>query len=81
MLTPVKFFKECKEDNSTGYDILAIFPENKERDGNVECYAHIGQHSTASQGYYKTLPEATKVEYNDLKTELEGLGYKLKVLK
>lgn len=77
MATLVKFLKE-------GKDILAIFPQHKEFNGyrrdNLSCYSHIGQHSVAAPEYIKRLNEASKKEYADLQTELESIGYTLKVL-
>ena len=73
--TLVTFYKE--EDG----DVLAYFPlEVFDRAGNNTSYAHIGQHSACSPDYVKDLPLATEKEYRELKNELEGLGYKLKVV-
>ena len=73
--TKVIFYKET--DN-----ILAVFPEIKsDLQGNISCYASLGQHSGMHPEYSKDLPIATKIEYNDLFTELENLGYNLEVVK
>ena len=77
MATLVRFYKE-------GKDVLAIFPQHKEFNGyrrdNLSCYSHIGQHSLAAPEYVKRLHEASKNEYTDLLSELESIGYNLKVL-
>jgi len=73
MKTKVVFLKE--EDG----DILAVFPEVlNDFSGNITCYAHVGQHSGASVEYCKTLQPAE--DYEDLKEELESIGYDLEVL-
>jgi len=49
----------------------------------ITCYAHVGQHCGASLEHLnnpRTRP-ATPAEYADLKSELESLGYKLRVYK
>jgi hypothetical protein len=71
--TQVIFYKEENE-------ILAVFPYLPEQYGQVSCYAHVGQHSTASVEYCDSLRMAKKKEYNDLYHELMSIGYKLKVL-
>lgn len=56
-------------------EILAIFPDEKEHDNCLMCYAHLGQHSTCS----KTLMycrNASKDEYTPLLNELVNvIGY------
>lgn len=75
--TDVIFRKE--KDNT----IIAVFPYIiEDRNGNVLCYAHLGQHSGADYSYFteKTVP-ALESEYTDLKTELESIGYNLRIIK
>ena len=63
-------------------DIIAVFPELPSNEDMMVCYAHIGQHSEMSLGYYNenTIP-ATPKEYKDLKAELENIvGYSLEVV-
>ena len=70
-------FRKDKEDG----DIIAVFPEDKQDNGMIGCYAHIGQHSTMSLDYYKKTIPATPEEYKDLKAELENkVGYNLEVV-
>lgn len=77
MKTTVIFYKEREGDFST---ILAVFPWMHEKIGEVHCYSHIEQHSRAGTEYLESLDRATKKEYADLKSELERIGYELKVL-
>ena len=75
--TTVVIFRKFKDTE----DVIAIFPYEVERTGEVMSYMHLGQHSGASiQLTDKTSP-ATPEEYNDLLKELEGIGYNLKVMK
>ena len=62
--------------------ILALFPEVDEGGGMCSSYAHIGQHAGADYSHCiaHTTP-ATPAEYADLKAELEGLGYNLRIMK
>lgn len=70
-----------KEKDGT---IIAIFPHNVwDLNGNVGCYAHLGQHGGAS---YNWCIEKTKLakpeEYMDLFRELtQYYGYNLRILK
>lgn len=63
--------------------IIALFPyEIFTMRGDVGSYMHVGQHSSAE---YKFVVDMTKLatpdEYAALKSELEGLGYVLRVVK
>ena len=70
-------FRKDKEDG----DIIAVFPEDKQGNNMIGCYAHMGQHSTMSLDYYKETVPATPEEYKDLKAELENIvGYNLEVV-
>lgn len=70
-------FRKDKEDG----DVIAVFPEDRQNDNMIGCYAHIGQHSTMSLDYYKETVPATPEEYKDLKAELENIvGYNLEVV-
>lgn len=63
--------------------IFAVMPyEIAKYDGSVTTYQHVGQHSAAE--YFTCIAKskpATPAEYSDLKQELEGLGYNIKVIK
>jgi len=63
--------------------IIALMPnEVSDLHGNVTSYMHVGQHSGADYGgvLMCTRP-ANELESADLKAELEGLGYNVKVVK
>jgi hypothetical protein len=70
---------------SSGGGIIALFPDEKYGDdwsSGCMSYEHIGQHGEASYDLVMAhTTSASEREYLDLKKELEGLGYKLKVLK
>jgi hypothetical protein len=58
-------------------EVIAFFPElsgNSDYGNTCACYAHVGQHSSASIEYYQdcTRP-ATPDEYADLLKELQGI--------
>lgn len=77
MATLVKFYKELS-------GVVAVFPQLKRFNGykhNVTCYSHVGQHSEGDTSYFSKLQPASETEYHDLKTELESIGYNLKVCK
>jgi len=63
--------------------VFALFPYEIETfNGHVNFYQHVGQHSSADYDYcIKNSRLATKEEALDLKTELESIGYNLKVIK
>ena len=62
--------------------VFALFPhEVTDQSGSVTSYQHVGQHSAADFihciGFSRP---ATPAEYKDLLAEMEGLGYKIKVI-
>jgi len=63
-------------------DVFAYFPEeNFDSKGEYKtAYSHIGQHSAVHPNYAEESRPATPEEYQDLKTELESIGYNLNVL-
>ena len=61
-------------------EIIALFPEEPHNDILCSSYMHVGQHSGASyHGVIDITTKATPEEYGDLKTELESIGYNLKI--
>ncbi len=81
MATLVKFriHPDCE-------DVYAYFPQidwNRPVFGNTlkTCYVHVGQHSSCSIGYMQESKAATPEQYKDLLSELNGLGYVLKICK
>jgi hypothetical protein len=81
-ITEVKFLLEMNEGGES--ETFAYFPKmfyNKELyKTTFTSYSHIGQHSACHIDYANECKEATPEQYKDLKIELEGLGYNLKVL-
>lgn len=51
MLPKIEFYKD-PETGKRAYTFALFFPEHKANVGMIECYAHIGQHSEASQDYF-----------------------------
>ena len=63
-------------------DIIALFPYVKYSPGLCHSYMHVGQHGSAEYIHcIRSSVPATEEEYKDLKAELEGIGYKLKIRK
>lgn len=63
-------------------EVIALFPDVDEGRGTCSSYMHVGQHGGADYMgcIYRTRP-ATEEEYKPLATELESIGYKLRVVK
>ena len=57
-------------------DVIALFPGSGGT--MIDSYQHLGQHSRAHISLMHTLEEAGPEEYEDLKTEMEGIGYCIK---
>jgi len=76
--TKVYFLVNEKDPSNT--DIYAYFPEEVHNGVYKTAYSHIGQHSSIHPSYAQESRQATPEEYQDLKTELEGLGYNLEIL-
>jgi hypothetical protein len=70
-------FHKCGDDS-----ILAFFPEIPySGDPNLfQSYQHIGQHGACHVDFLNECTPATSEEYQDLKSELESLGYNLEVI-
>lgn len=78
MATLVKFLISKDSDNN---EVFAYFPQLKgDNKGNKTCYSHVGQHSACSPEYAKECELANEFQFSDLKTELESIGYELKVI-
>ena len=63
-------------------EVIAIFPNNIYSEvlyGKkvVDCYMHIGQHSSCDIKFAEGLEDASEEQYKDLKIELETIGYNL----
>lgn len=80
--TAVKFLIE-KPEGDLPCQVFAFFPNDiytHTSRGTFTSYAHVGQHSPCHIDYANECKEATPEQYADLKSELESIGYKLKVL-
>jgi len=80
-LTIFRKFKDAKPPYYN--DMIALFPEIKWDRQGLFCtsYMHMGQHGGADYNIVTcgTTKPATPEEYSDLKTELESIGYILKI--
>ena len=68
---------------SEGGDVIALFPElaGDYNPGTCSSYQRVGQHGAADLlGLTHKLRKATAKEYRPLATELQRLGYRLKVI-
>lgn len=67
------------------HGVFALFPDLPWSDeGDITCYAHIGQHGAADYAYsIRSSRPASPEEYAPLKRELEGPPYRynLKIVK
>jgi hypothetical protein len=79
--TKVIFLLEPTEEGTE--QVFAYFPEmyyNRELyKTTFTSYSHIGQHSGCHIDYAKECKEATPEQYQELKKELENIGYKLEL--
>jgi hypothetical protein len=76
-----KDYDENDKETFVENHVFAYFPDDVyNHDNRRTCYAHIGQHSGCHPKYAKECKEATPEQYNDLKIELEGLGYSLEIV-
>ena len=65
-----------------GGDIVAFFPDQQESNGFIGSYQHVGQHSAADYSCLLSISTlATSDEYQGLLTELESIGYNLRIVK
>lgn len=60
-------------------DVIAVFPEEEASYNTVASYMHLGQHGDISKHYTGFTTPAKPEEYEDLKRELEKIGYELEV--
>jgi len=76
-------FRKYRNNDAPWYgDIVALFPEIPAYDSYCLCYQHVGQHGSADYSFVINITEPAKPEeYQDLKEELERIGYRLKIRK
>ena len=62
-------------------EVIAVFPYEVERNGNITIYVHNGQHSS---GDYNTILNTSRLalpsESESLRHELVSIGYNLQVI-
>lgn len=63
------------------FEIIALFPDDKENNNLIGSYMHVGQHGGADYDHViKDSRPASIDEYSNLKEELESIGYNLEVV-
>lgn len=90
--TNVQFYLatyDANESDEQPYkEVIAVFIDNEDskwhKDEQFTCYTHLGQHSTCSQSFLaqncRKIDVNSTEEYQDLKTELESIGYNLNIV-
>lgn len=70
-LLPVLF----RRDRTKDFEVTAVFPTMPADDGGtlMTCYAHVGQHSGCSHGWYANTMPAAPADYADLLAELKRI--------
>ena len=58
-------------------DVIALWDEPADCQGNISSYQHVGQHGAASPELITSLRPATEDEKGDLRAELQRIGYVL----
>lgn len=65
-----------------GKDVVAFFPGVPGTDHyDCSCYAHMGQHASASMAYLMSCKPAKPAQYADLERELIQIGYTLNIVR
>ena len=55
-------------------DVTAVFPTLPANPGRLLCYAHVGQHSECSEGWFRDCTRQARVdEYAGLHREVQGI--------
>ncbi len=73
-MTPVIFRAERSSPHKG--DVTAVFPTIPgDYSGSMTCYAHIGQRSACSLGWYLQTRPAEPADYRPLLEELQAIGY------
>ena len=58
-------------------EVIAFLLDLEANPVMIMTYMHVGQHGEADVDLAKELKKATEEEYEDLRVELEGIGYRL----
>lgn len=61
-------------------ELLAVFPDSVERNGDLNSYMFVGQHASCDANLDAYTVPASEEEYAPMKRELEAIGYTLEVL-
>lgn len=69
-------FRKFSDDGQ----ILAVFPDSTERNGDLNSYMFVGQHGPCDANLDAYTVPATEAEYASMKRELEGIGYTLEIV-
>ena len=71
-----------KKDPQNHNEVIAFMPyEICNWQGYFTCYAHVGQHSTTCDQYFRQCRTAIQEEYEPLLNELISIGYNVEVKK
>ena len=63
-------------------EVIALFPDEQERGGNICSYMHVGQHGSADPNIVHRTRPAKWAEFVELLRELQSIGYNdLKICK
>lgn len=69
-------FKKSLNPYTDEFEIIAFFIHTADvLTDRIDCYSHIGQHSTACLTFWFECELATPTEYNELLNELVSIGY------
>lgn len=77
MATLVKFLID---NDPTAFRVFGYFPGLMHDKKYNLSYSTVGQHCPCSKEYANGCKEATPEQYADLKSELESIGYDLKIV-
>jgi len=81
-ITKVVFRKFKGTNDCTKGEIIALFPEELEIGFTILSYMHLGQHANADYNWIiQNSKPANEIEYAALKSELDDMGYNLKIYK
>ena len=71
-----------KKDPQNNNEVIAFMPYDIcNWQGYFTCYAHIGQHCSSCDEYFRQCRTATQEEYEPLLNELISIGYNVEVKK
>lgn len=74
-------FKMTPKNRYCDRECIAFLLDVEANPASIMSYMHVGQHGEASISFCVSCNLATPDEYADLQTELESIGYELKICK